>query len=322
MTGSKTHSPATTTYGALRVILPDLAFLRIAIVNAYLVGHPDAGDRGWVLVDTGLRGFSERIVRAAAARFGAGARPAAIILTHGHLDHAGGALELAERWDVPIYAHRLELPYLTGRSAYPPPDPTVGGGAMSALSRFFPTAPLDLGARIRELPADNGVPGLEGWRWIHTPGHSPGHISMFREADRTLIAGDAVVTTDQESVLAILHQRIELQGPPAFFTPDWIEARRSSGTLSALEPEILASGHGVPLSGPGMREALRLLARRFDSLARPGKGRYVARPAVMDERGVVSLPPKVDDPLPRIILGVGLVAIAGALILRRRRKVT
>ena len=71
-----------------------------------------------------------------------------------------------------------------------------------------------------------------------------------------------------------------------------------------------------------MREALRLLARRFDSLARPRKGRYVARPAVMDERGVVSLPPKVDDPLPRIILGVGLVAFAGALILRSRRKVT
>ena len=56
---------------------------------------------------------------------GAGAPPEAIVLTHGHFDHAGSALQLAEYWDVPIYAHRLEMPYLTGKADYPPPDPTI-----------------------------------------------------------------------------------------------------------------------------------------------------------------------------------------------------
>jgi len=88
------------------------------------------------------------------ARFGAGSPPEAIYLTHGHFDHAGSALELAERWDVPIFAHRLELPYLTGRSGYPPPDPTIGG-AFAFLSRFMPYRTRDLRDRIRELPSGN-----------------------------------------------------------------------------------------------------------------------------------------------------------------------
>ena len=42
---------------------------------------------------------------------------------------------------------------------------------------------------------------MPGWRWVHTPGHTAGHVSLFRDADRTLIAGDAFVTTKQESAL-------------------------------------------------------------------------------------------------------------------------
>src|SRR4051794_30987941 len=106
-------------------VTPELAYLRLLMVNVYFVGRPEAGDREWVLIDAGLPGKSHRIARAAAERFGEHARPAAILLTHGHFDHVGSLAELAERWGAPIYAHRLELPYLTGRSAYPPPDPMV-----------------------------------------------------------------------------------------------------------------------------------------------------------------------------------------------------
>ena len=74
--------------GALQVVRPDLAVKRLAIVNVVMVGLPDAGDRGWVLVDAGVIGSKSAIVAAAAERFGAGARPSAIVLTHGHISTA------------------------------------------------------------------------------------------------------------------------------------------------------------------------------------------------------------------------------------------
>src|SRR5690606_26415554 len=177
-----------------------------------------------------------------------------------------------EAWAAPVWAHRLELPYLTGRSAYPPPDPTVGGGAMAALSFTYPRQPIDLGPRVRSLPDDGAVPEMPGWRWIHTPGHTAGHVSLFREADRTLVAGDAFVTTKQESATAALTQRPEIHGPPAYYTPDWVAARRSVEALAALEPEVVATGHGAPMRGEGMRQALHALAEDFDRRAVPRSG--------------------------------------------------
>jgi len=153
-------------------VVPDLACLPLSLVNLYFVGLSGAEDRTWALVDAGLGYAKQKIARAAAVRFGRRSRPVAIVLTHGHFDHVGALPALAEEWDVPVYAHELELPYLTGRSSYPPPDPAVGGGMMSFLSRLYPRGPIDLGDRVRALPSDGSVPGMQGWRWIHTPGHA------------------------------------------------------------------------------------------------------------------------------------------------------
>lgn len=306
--------------GALQLVTGDVACLPLPIVNVYFVGDPQAGDRSWVLVDAGLWGTAGRIARAAAERFGANARPAAIVLTHGHFDHVGALQELATQWDAPVYAHRLELPYLTGRSAYPPPDPTVGGGAMARLSSLYPRGPIDLGARVRALPQGGDLPGLPGWRAIHTPGHAPGHIALFRDADRVLLAGDAFVTTRQESAIAALTKPPELHGPPTYFTPDWRAARRSVEELASLKPAVVATGHGVPMRGEWMQQELQSLARDFDRVAVPQSGRYVAQPAVTDERGVVTLPPPVADPLPKVLAGIGVAAVTGAAVFARRRR--
>ena len=166
--------------GPLLAVAADVFCLQLSLVNVYLVGRRGAGDRGWVLIDAGMYASAGAIRRAAQDLFGRDARPSAIVLTHGHFDHIGAVRELAERWDVPVYAHRMEMPYLTGRSAYPPPDPTVGGGMMARLSMLYPSGPIDLRPRVRLLLNDGSVPGMPGWQWIHTPGHTPGHVSLYR----------------------------------------------------------------------------------------------------------------------------------------------
>ena len=267
------------THGHLQEVAPDLALLRLPIVNMALFGTPGAGDRGWVLIDAGIPGFTARVLAAVAERFAEGARPAAIIQTHGHFDHIGMLKDLADRWDAPVYCHKLERPYLDGGAGYPPPDPSVGGGVMSLTSPLFPRGPVDLGARLHTLPADGSVPHMPGWRWLHTPGHAVGHVSLWREADRTLLSADAIITVAQESAYAVATDAAEMHGPPAYFTQDWPSARASVEMLAALEPEVLAPGHGRAMAGPAMREALRTLARDFDQVAVPKDARYAAAPA-------------------------------------------
>jgi glyoxylase-like metal-dependent hydrolase (beta-lactamase superfamily II) len=110
---------------------------------------------------------------------------------------------------------------------------------------------------------------MPGWVWIHTPGHSPGHISLWRRSDRTIIAGDAFITTNQESAYAVALQRPEMHGPPMYYTADWEKARASVQRLAALEPELVITGHGAAMRGEEMREALHSLARTFDLVAIP-----------------------------------------------------
>ena len=260
-------------------ITHDLAYQRHAIVNVVFWGRPGAGDREWVLIDAGLMGSRAAIEAAAEARFGKGSRPAAIVLTHGHFDHVGVLEDLAEAWDAPVWAHPLEHPYLDGSAAFPPASPAVGGGLLARLSPLFPRKPVDVGARLRALPEDGSVPPMPGWRWIHVPGHSVGQVAFWREEDRSLIAGDAFVTTAQESVYAVTVQEPEVHGPPMYFTVHWEAARRSVETLAALAPERAITGHGRPLQGPGLREGLNRLARSFDRVARPERSRYRHAPA-------------------------------------------
>jgi glyoxylase-like metal-dependent hydrolase (beta-lactamase superfamily II) len=316
------QTPESAADGRLEQLPRDIERIHIVMVNAYMVGDPDAGSRDWVLVDAGLPFSASRIISAAERRYGPGARPRSIVLTHGHFDHVGGLHALLQRWDVPVYAHDLELPFLTGRSDYPPADPTVGGGAMARTSFIYPRHSYDFRPNLRRLPADGSLPDLPGWRWIHTPGHAPGHISLFRDADRALIAGDAFTTQNQASFWGVVTEHPKVHGPPSYFTIDWEASRRSVRQLNALDPSIAATGHGIPMGGARLKSELDDLAQRFDQRAIPAHGRYVKAPVFSDQKGVLAVPPPVSDPALRIGAVVALAAIAGAafMLIRRRNR--
>ncbi|MFU0505810.1 MBL fold metallo-hydrolase [Pseudaminobacter sp. NGMCC 1.201702] len=275
----KDHARDDSTYE----IASDLAYRRLGIVNVVFFGQHGAGDREWVLIDAGVMGTTGLVTEAADKRFGTDSRPSAIILTHGHFDHVGALEELADRWEVPVFAHELERPYLNGSASYPPPDPWVGGGLMSLLSPFYPRGPVNVSRRLQPLPYDGSVPGMPGWKWLHTPGHTPGHVSLWREADRTVVAGDAFITTRQESAYAVTFQEPEMHGPPMYYTTNWHNARASVELLASLDPELVITGHGPAMKGREMRGALHELARDFDRVAVPEKGKYLDQPAQFDD---------------------------------------
>ena len=178
----------------------------------------------------------------------------------------------------PVYLHATELPLAHGdfaaiRKYAGPLDHWVVLPLMRAMGRRRREAILarsSLREVARPLEPGVGVPGLPGWEAIPTPGHTPGHVSFFRASDRVLITGDAVVTLKLNSLAGLLLQRPGLSGPPRYTSWSWRAARESVATLARLEPNVLAGGHGTPMTGSGTAGALRALAERFsDRAAKP-----------------------------------------------------
>ncbi|MGI8884589.1 MAG: MBL fold metallo-hydrolase [Pyrinomonadaceae bacterium] len=288
---------------------------KIIFVNSYFVDTPENAPGSFVLIDTGLPLAAGKIRRAVENRYGAGAKPTAIVLTHGHFDHAGSVLKLAEDWNVPVYAHRLEMPYLTGVSDYPPQDATVGG-ALAQMARLFPHGGINLKNHVHALPESGEIEEMRGWRAVHTPGHTAGHISLWRESDRVLLAGDALATLNQDSWISNITEKKEFCKPPAPFTTDWQAARRSVELLADLEPNVVAAGHGQPINDADTARQLKEFARNFQP---PRKGRYVNSPAVTDERGIVALPPPETDTV-KIVAAVAAAGIIVTALVRSNLK--
>lgn len=240
----------------------------------------------WVVVDTATAGAGKRIREVADALFGVGARPAAILLTHVHPDHSGSAHELAQAWDCPVYLHPDEKELAVSRKLatvdrYANP---LDRRVIVPLLRLFPRrwveammAKESLAEVVQTFEPDTAPPGLPEWTSIATPGHSPGHTSFFRQADRVLIAGDALLTVDAGSfggVLSwVLHpDKPQLCEPPWYTNWDRDRMLASAGAVVRLQPKVLASGHGHPLADVAIASALNDFVRR-QSLAHHSSNR-------------------------------------------------
>ena len=222
----------------------------------------------WILVDTGWKTDGPRIRAAVRSLLGPGLVPSAIVLTHAHPDHAGSARELAQAWRCPVHVHPDELPLATGDFAamgrYAGPlDRRLILPVMRAMGGRRREAALSgssLAGIVRPLGPEGTIPGVEGWRWIHTPGHTPGHVAYHRERDGIVISGDAILTLEVNAWSGLLRQRQGLSGPPWYTTWDQAAATASIVTIAGLEPSVLAGGHGLPLAGPGTAAAVRSFA--------------------------------------------------------------
>jgi glyoxylase-like metal-dependent hydrolase (beta-lactamase superfamily II) len=241
--------------------------------NVYFV----CSGAAWVLIDTASAHCADVIQQAAETLFGANTPPAAILLTHDHPDHAGSTRELAQRWSCWAYVHPAELPlatmdastYLSTVEQYA--NPLDRWLILPVLRLTPPRRRAELLARssfkdvARSFDPDVGVPGLPDWDCVPTPGHTPGHISFFRPADRVLLTGDAVLTVQLNSLWGFLlwsvgrYQR-RLAGPPQYSTWSWRAAKESIAALARLEPRVLACGHGPIMTGQDIAPALRALA--------------------------------------------------------------
>ena len=276
--------------------------------NVYLI----RSDASWTLVDAGWSGSEERIVAAAEAVFGPGVPLASMVLTHLHPDHSGATRQLAERWGQLAYVHPDELPLAAGyRPEYALPldrwlVPLIG--KLPSRTRAKIAAGSDLTAVVQAFDPEAGIPGLPGWAAIHAPGHTPGHFSLYRPSDGVLIAGDAVVAVNLNSLVGVLIGRQGVFGPPRYSTWDWVAAQHSIAALAALEPRILATGHG-PVLAKNAAQALHGLAAGHKAPARWRQGLFAG--VDYSTRGRYRPPPRLYQRLQKrlgpflISLGIG-----------------
>ena len=237
--------------------------------NVYLV----RSGPGWVLIDTAWPHRGQLIRAAAESLFGAGTRPEAILLTHIHPDHAGSARELAGLWDLPVHVHPAELPLAAGRYVPRYGNP-LDRWLIAPLLALMPRRAVRASVSRSSLegiavPFDPaaGVPGLPAWRAVPTPGHTPGHVAFFRSEDRVLITGDAVLTVNLNSVPDLLTGKHRVAGPPYISTWDWPAAKESVAALAGLKPDVLACGHGRPMTGARAATDLASFSARLSTQA-------------------------------------------------------
>jgi glyoxylase-like metal-dependent hydrolase (beta-lactamase superfamily II) len=192
-------------------------------INWFLIGD--------VLVDAGGRPDKGRILKQLR-----GHKVTAHALTHAHPDHQGASHAVCTELGIPFWVHTddvevAEKPELMLQRQPPKPLNRL-------MYKMFagPAHPVD-----RALAEGDEVAGFQV---LHTPGHAKGHISLWRESDRVLVAGDVLNTMHPFTMVRGVREPLET------FTPDPAENRRSIKRLAALEPSLLLVGHGPPVRDP------------------------------------------------------------------------
>jgi glyoxylase-like metal-dependent hydrolase (beta-lactamase superfamily II) len=188
------------------------------------------GENGNTLVDTGLPGQAGAI-DAALGEANIGVRDLGrIILTHQDLDHIGSGAALVRQSSARVLAHPAETPYIEGEMR-----------PLKLTPKMLEQRPQlrEVLERLEPVRIDEHLEGGErldlasGIRVIFTPGHTPGHLSLYLERPKVLVAGDALTAEDGH-----------LNGPNPSMTLDVPEATRSVSRLAELDVQTIVCYHG------------------------------------------------------------------------------
>ncbi len=193
-------------------------------INCYAVEHPD----GDVLVDAMTRLDARRILRAVAGR-----KLAAHVVTHAHPDHVGATHAVASRLGIPVWAHADDRADVEDTSLIAQRQPSA------PINRLFARVMLGPGHPVSGELAEGDE--VAGFRVLHVPGHSAGHIALWRESDGVLILGD--VLNNQHPLLGFPRG---LRLPLGMFTPDPARNVQSAKRLGELPARVVLFGHGAP----------------------------------------------------------------------------
>jgi len=210
----------------METVHPHLLRIELGYVNAFLW----IGEGGPTLIDTGSPWTFSKLLDALNE---AGVQPAdlqRIILTHADLDHIGGLKGLTELTDAPVACHTVEAAYVTGHKSKKLKG--VRGKTMRVAIRVAEKVYKPYVDQVQEFLLEKEVTP-EGFTIWHTPGHSPGHISLHHKEAGLLITGDAIINTNNQLSL-----------PPSVFTPDQQQAIESLAKLKKLHFETACFGHG------------------------------------------------------------------------------
>jgi glyoxylase-like metal-dependent hydrolase (beta-lactamase superfamily II) len=230
-------------------------------VHAYLA---ELGGGGFMLVDGGIGTEAAWDALDAGIREAAGGWDAVAVhvLTHMHMDHVGLAARVREASGAPVLMGRLDAERMAHAAAHPEEEAAYRRGLFTRCGAPAEWVELVEEGHARARAAappvtvdgtlDGGegeVSGAAGWRFVWTPGHTAGHVSLFRPDDRILIAGDAVLPRITPT-LGVNRQRADPVG-------DYLDAL---ARLRALDPALVLPGHGNPLEGDARMGELRAAA--------------------------------------------------------------
>jgi glyoxylase-like metal-dependent hydrolase (beta-lactamase superfamily II) len=219
--------------------------------NVYLL----ESSQGLTLVDSGVVSDADQIVDQIQAAGHASSELRSIVLTHAHADHIGSAAELVKRSGAKVMAHQIDAPYIEKTSAMPAASLSQRVMLWLGEKLLFRTPPCKV-----DVLLDDGdlIDGTNGFRVIHTPGHTPGSISLYQPERRILLCGDALFNANP------ITGKPGLRLPIRMFTVDNRQALETVRNLARLEVEVLCCGHGKPIT-ENAGEAIRSLLR--DGLA-------------------------------------------------------